>query len=57
MKLCDFDTWSLYTPSPRGMRRKSVTCVGLADGAAHFSDPAGQGVNIAIADALKLASL
>jgi hypothetical protein len=53
----DFCAWPLYTLSPRDMRWESVPGVTLAGDAAHLSHPGGQGVNLAMTDALKLASL
>jgi 2-polyprenyl-6-methoxyphenol hydroxylase-like FAD-dependent oxidoreductase len=52
----DFRAWSLHTLATEDMGWKSVPGVTLAGDAAHVAYPGGDGVNIAMADALKLAS-
>jgi len=51
-----FRAWTLHSLSPEDMSWQSVPGVTLAGDAAHLSYPGGEGVNLAMSDALKLAS-
>lgn len=51
-----FQAWPLYTLTTEDMDWKTVPGVTVAGDAAHLAYPGGEGVNLAMADALKLAS-
>jgi 2-polyprenyl-6-methoxyphenol hydroxylase-like FAD-dependent oxidoreductase len=51
-----FQAWPLYTLSRVGLTWHSVSGATLAGDAAHLSYPGGEGVNLAMTDAWKLAS-
>lgn len=52
----DFCGWPLYSLMPEDMSWKSVPGATVAGDAAHLAYPGGEGVNIAMIDAFKLAS-
>lgn len=51
-----FRAWALHSLSPEDMSWQSLPGVTLAGDAAHLSYPGGEGVNLAMTDALELAS-
>jgi 2-polyprenyl-6-methoxyphenol hydroxylase-like FAD-dependent oxidoreductase len=52
----DFRAWPLYTLTTEDMNWKTVSGVTVAGDAAHLAYPGGEGVNLAMIDALRLAS-